>query len=539
MEELFKDWIGAIAVLVYLLYPLLKRWLDRRKKTEPRSAPREPAEASAPQRKPRAPSRPEPPFRTPPSPPARPATAPHAPEGDIIATTQARAMRLREQATALLRRAEGDPRLIRLVRALRDDLLDRLAAIDRSLAGKPTVSTVMQEATVIQGLQQLLRYLDRMAEQRLRGSASILGDADAMADACYAPLLELASAHGLGLRTSTPVVVSGDWALSIVPRFASTRVAPLRIPRGFGRSLWLWPAIAHEIAHDLYYSVDGLEADLHDRLGLPQRLSAPSSEREIDPGWLRQLFGAWLAEVFADTMGTLMLGPAYVETMRRAFRDPDSAHRTSAIFAGDGWIDEHPPARLRLYMASRVLHHLGRHQEGDSLWARWEAEHGEVGLYYLPLAGRWVGLSDESLHALADSIVDTLLGQSWPELADFQLMNIPGFAYLHAEHAETQRLRAQLARGETVHADVRWIMAAAVLAAAEQPALHDPILAAARLSIIGIGTEERRAQEPKAVRPPTGAIGDTLVASLRQPGAIREAIILGEAIRPYHAPRWR
>ncbi|MDH3844742.1 MAG: hypothetical protein OES69_12440 [Myxococcales bacterium] len=540
MEELFKDWIAAIAVLVYLLYPLLKRWLDRRNKTERPSTRKEPSEARAPRRKPAAASRPEPSSPTPTRPtPPRPATMPRAREGDIIATTQVRAKRLREQATALLRRAEADPRLVRLVRALRDDLLGRLAIIDRSLAGKPTVSTVMQENAVIQGLQQLLKYLDRMAAQRLHGSASILGDADAMADACYAPLLAFANAHGLDLRTSTPVVVSGDWALSIVPRFASTRVAPLRLPRGFGRSLWLWPAIAHEIAHDLYYSVDGFETDLHERLNLPQRLSAPSSEREIDPAWLRQLFGAWLAEVFADTVGTLMLGPAYVETMRRAFREPDSAHRTSAIFTSNGWIDEHPPARLRLYMASRVLHHLGRHQEADSLWALWEAEHAEVGLYYLPLAGQWVGLSDESLHALADSIVDTLLGQSWPELADFQLMNIPGFAYLHAEHAETQRLRAELARGETVRADIRWIMAAAVLAASEQPVLHNSILDAARRSIIGIGTEKRRAEEPKAVRPPTGAIGDTLVASLRQPRAIREAIILGEAIRPYHAPRWR
>jgi len=194
---------------------------------------------------------------------------------------------------------------------------------------------------------------------------------------------------------------------------------------------------------------------------------------------------------------------------------------------------------LRLYMATRVLHHLGRHQEADSIWEQWEAEHPEVDFYYLPLAGRWVGLSDESLHALADSMIDALLEQSWPELADHQLMNIPGFAYLHGEHAEVERLRVALARGETVNGDVRWIMAAAVLAAVEQPTLHDQILEAARLSIIGIGTEERDTTGPAVARPARGAIADTLVASLRQPAAIREAIILGEAIRPYHQPRWR
>ena len=530
MEELLKDWIGTIAVLAYIVYPLLKRWLERRKrKSEQRSAAREAPEAPAPS----TPSRPEP-LATP-----RPAATPRPPEVDITASARTQADRLRDQATILLRRTEANPRLIRLVPALRDDLLGRLAIVDRSLAGNPTLSTVMQETTVIQGLGELLRYLDSMAEQRLGGSASMLGDADAMADAYYAPILEFARSHGLALQTSTPVAVSGDWPSSIVPRFASTRVAPLRLPKGFGRTVWVWPAIAHEVAHDFYYSVDGLEADLHERLRLPQGVPAPSSEREIDPAWLRQLFGPWLSEVFADTMGTLMLGPAYVETMRRSFRDPSSAQRTAAIFASQGWIDEHPPARLRLYMATRVLHHLGRHAEADSLWERWNAEHADVSFYYLPLGGQWVGLSDESLHALADSIIDALLEQSWPELADYRLMNIPGLAYLHADHAEVERLGGTLARGETVQGDVRWIVAAAVLAAVEQPTLHDQILEAARLSIIGVGTEERHAEAPKVGRPAAGAMAKTLVASLRQPASIREAIILGEAIRPYRRPSWR
>lgn len=534
MEELFKDWLGTIAVLVYLLYPLFKRWLERRKKRRERgSAPKEAPQTRSPQSQPSEASRP-----TPPSPPqtARP---PRPREVDIVAATQAQAAQLRQHATALLQRAEANPRLVRLVPALRSDLLGRLAVIDRSLASKPTASTVMQDTAVIQGLEELLRYLNTMAAQRLQASASMLGDADSMADACYEPILEFARSHGLGLQTSTPVVVSGDWNLSIVPRFASTRVAPLRLPRGFGRSVWMWPAIAHEVAHDLYYSVDGLEAGLHDRLGLPREVHAPASEHEIDTTWLRQLFGAWLSEIFADTMGTLTLGPAYVETMRRNFRNPSSAHQTSAILASQDWIDEHPPVRLRMYMAVRVLHRLGRHQEADSLWDQWEADHSEVDLYFLPLAGRWAGLSDESLHALADSIVDVLLEQSWPELADYRLMNIPGFAYLHGEHAETERLAEALAKGETVRGDVRWIMAAAVLAAADQPALHDQILRAARVSIVGVGTEEQGTAAPAAAIPREGTIARALVASIREPSLVREAIILGEAIRPYHRPRWR
>ena len=351
-----------------------------------------------------------------------------------------------------------------------------------------------------------------------------------MADACYAPLLEFARAQGLDLKTSTPVAVSGSWNLSIVPRFASTRVAPLRLPVGFQRNLFDWPAIAGEVARDFYFSVERLERDLHDRLGLPYQVNLPMSEMELTGSWLRQLFGAWLAEVFADTLGTIMLGPAHVESMRQELRAAGSPQQTAAILQKGGQIDEHPPARLRLYMATRVLYHLGRHEEAIALWEAWENDHPEVRFYFLPFGGQWVGLSDEALHSVADSVVDVLVQRPWPELQGFDLLSIPGLAYLHAEHAQVERLVPQLALGTTVEADARWILAAAVLAAAGQPALHDQILEAARLSIAGVG-EKAEPIEVAATRPlRAGSIGQTLVASLREPDAIQEAIILGAAL---------
>jgi hypothetical protein len=533
MEELLKDWIGTIAILIYIVYPLLKRWQKRRKRKREQAGtpPEATAEATAPkQARPSPQPAPEPRRRP------EPAVAPRPTEPDFLAAARAQLDQLKEETSRLLVRAQSDPRLARLVPALREDLLGRLEAIDRSLGSSPTLSTIVQETTVLRRLDSLLRYLKTMAQQRMYGGSSFVGDADAMADACYAPLIQFAGAQGLDLKTSQPVVVTGDWDLSIVPRFASTRVAPLRLPVGFEHSLWRWPAIAHEVAHDFYYSLEPLDRELRARLRLPHQVELPMSSGELDSAWLRQLFGAWLTEIFADVMGTLTLGPAYVETMRRAFRNPSSPQRTAAIFQDNALIDEHPPARLRLYMATRVLHHLGRHEEADKLWEQWEADHADVRLYYLPLGGEWVGLSDEALHSIADSVIDVLIQSPWPELEGFHLRDIPGLAYLHAEHAEVERLSDRLAGGETVDADVRWIMAGAVLAAAAQPAWHDQILAAARRSIVGIGAK-REEVEPSRRRP-SGTIGEALVASLRNPLAIREAIVLGAAFTAYKHPRW-
>ena len=208
------------------------------------------------------PSRPGRPRLTPPRPPT---VAKRAPQADFLEAARSQLLGLKQEATQLLVRAEGDPRLQRLVPAVREDLLGRLDVIERSLRGTPTMSTIVDETTVLRGLAALLRHLQAMARQRSYGGSSFQADADTMADACYAPLLELARVQGLRLRTSQPITVTGDWDLSIVPRFASTRVAPLRLPVGFENSLWRWPAIAHEVAHDFYYSLEGLEQSLHQR----------------------------------------------------------------------------------------------------------------------------------------------------------------------------------------------------------------------------------------------------------------------------------
>jgi hypothetical protein len=539
VEEVLRKHLGEIALLIYILYPLLKRWGDRRKEKREQARKSSETNAEAPERTQAGPSPSTAgPVRAPgPQPASMDATRPT--EADVLAAARTQLDRLRQEASRQLAHAESDPRLLRLVPVLQEDLLDRLEMIDRSLRHRPTLSTIVQDTSDLRSLEALLRQLKTMAQLRIHRGSPFLAAADEMADACYAPMLDFARAQGLELRTSQPLVVPGDWELSIATRFTSTRVAPLRLPADFDNSLWSWPAIAHEVAHDFYKGLQGLDRNLHDRLGLPESVELPMSSAQLDGAWLRKLFGAWLPVVFADAMGTLLLGPANVETMRRALRNPASAQRTAAIFQVNGRIDEQPPARIRLYMATRVLHHLGRHAEADTFWDQWEREHSEVRFYYLPLGGRWVGLSDEALHSVADTLIDLLLQQGWPELDGFQLLNIPGLAYLHAQHYEVERLIGPLARGQTVDGKVRWLMAAAVLAAAAQPTLHDQILEAARRSIIGLGTYEPATSRSRPRRRPRESVGQALIASLGEPHALDEAIALAAAFTPYQWPRWR
>jgi len=538
VEELLKEHLGEIALLIYILYPLFKRWSERRKRQRERSSQAPAKTAEAPRPRPARPSAPTPERIRAPQPGPAPVVAKRPTEADFLAAAQIQLDRLKQEASRQLTLAESDARLLRLAPAFREDLLGRLETIERSLRSHPTPSTIVQDSTVLRDLESLLQHLKTMAQRRVQRGSPFLEAADEMVDACYAPILAFARAQGLALTANQPVVVPGDWDRYSVPQLAPTRIAPLRLPAGLEQSLWRWPAIAHEVAHDFYYGLRGFDRQVHDRLGLPEEIDLPRSSQDVDGAWLRKLFGAWLPEIFADTLGTLLLGPAYAEAMRRAFRNPASAQRTAAIFQTNGRIDERPPARLRLYMARRVLHHLGRHTEADALWEQWEGEHPEVRFYYLPLGGQWVGLSDEALHSIADSLIDALLQQSWPELDGFALLHIPGLAYLHAEHVTVERLAGSLARGQTVNGDARWIMAAAVLAATGQPTLHDQILETARQSIVGVRAKQLTTPSPLPGRRTEQSIGRALITSLSQPHALDEAIAVAAAITSYRPPRW-
>ncbi len=104
MEELLKDWLGTIAILIYIIYPLLKRWQESRKKSRERAAKATPKPGRAPE----APARAEPRPRPAPAVERRPT------EPDFLAAAQAQLARLKTETSRLLARAENDVRLARL-----------------------------------------------------------------------------------------------------------------------------------------------------------------------------------------------------------------------------------------------------------------------------------------------------------------------------------------------------------------------------------------------------------------------------------------
>ncbi len=510
MEEV----VSLIALIIYFLYPLLTR---RRKKRDMPDLEPEPAPVPSPVT-PRGPAPQIPRARS---------------EDDLLQEIRGRAEALRTRASAVLKRFELNPRLARLVDSMRIDALEPLEALSAQLDDSISLSMLMQESEILEELEELIEYLQQMARQRLQGEMGYLSDADALADACYAPLIAFCEAHEIPLRTTQPFAVPDDWDVSIVLRLASSSVAPLRVPAELAKSLWRWPAIAYEVAQDFYYSVDDLEVSLHRRLALPLHAHLPSHAQDVNEHFLRQMFGPWLATIFADVMATWMLGPAHVEAMRRAHARTDDPPQAAAVLHDGTMVGYQPPAHLRLYIACRVLHHLGFHQLADAQWSAWKRDHQELDTVYLPIGQQWAAVPETGFTEHADALVHTMLEDSWPELAETQLMSIPDLPYLHAEHARAMKLGDALLEGRVVRADPRLVIAGAVLTLANHPSKHQTIFGAARRSILGIETHDAITPSAVTAQEPAG-LSTRLARSLRSPHAIAEAVVLGAALAPRH-----
>lgn len=122
-------------------------------------------------------------------------------------------------------------------------------------------------------------------------------------------------------------------------------------------------SIAHEVGHDV-------EADF----GLTRRLgyaleSGMNSPAPAVPEGRQRAWRAWLAEIFADTFGCLVAGPAYAGALAD-FLALSEEHIASEVLDESYWGD-YPTAHLRVQINLEVLSQLGFEEEAGGRKRRW------------------------------------------------------------------------------------------------------------------------------------------------------------------------
>lgn len=435
---------------------------------------------------------------------------------DRLDALETEASALREQVRRDRLSDELGPVLDDAVLARARRLRSELASGDGPVA--PWNAEILAELELIQ--HWIERFVLQRRDPRRRGE---LGDADALARACYRPLIEFAHANRVPLTSSVPVTFLGDFELSTWTGFLPTGAAPIFLPPDFFRRLAWWPALAHEIGHDFVAATEGAEDRMRAQLGL---VSEEAGRRPIDASQglhaheVHRLYAAWFEEMFCDLVGTLMLGPAYGETMVELFAAPGPG---GALQVARVQVDPygyrygvHPPRHLRVLWCARVLELCGEDEAAEAVRDRWTARHEPIEAIDLPTTVGLVGVPVDPLYQMGAEILERLYREPQDAFDGHPVSAIPGADWGPWMAAEARRARADLEAGRPpTSARPRAIIAGAVLAWRQDPAREEWLMAAARTAIVG-DAEWVDGAQPTPARPARPAPAAGSAAYLRE-----------------------
>ncbi|HXI59231.1 MAG TPA: hypothetical protein VNO55_24360 [Polyangia bacterium] len=414
---------------------------------------------------------------------------------------------------------------------LRDFLLPRLQEMQAELRRVHTAAQVDRIAASLRYLNALTQLLARMAEQRADPNLDeLIDDADTLAEACYRPVVDYCRTNDVPLSSNRTAAVFGDDCSPSLGRIDDpTGLAILHLPWKWLAEVHRWPAIGHEVGHDFYASVAGLDEQLLRQQGLSDVVDQGQvvdrgqavTSRDVD-----RLVTHWRHELVADAFGVMMLGPAYAVTTATILAQPDEPGEVLAAQTDGDEYEVHPPGHLRVAAVCRLLARLGHGALGDELERRWRDQHGDPAAIFLQCDSGWLRVGDQPFIKRAVALTSALYSEGFAALREIPLASMPGFDFGPREHEAALRVKdAFLTDKQPRPTDARLLIAGAVLAWAQRPADNVRLLRAARIAVgrLPLPVPGAAVTATSAGRP----------ASIR--ALVRDAIILDVLLSPPQA----
>lgn len=185
---------------------------------------------------------------------------------------------------------------------------------------------------------------------------------DRIADKLYATIQDMSCCTYVQKQNLIPVFYENE----AYTRPSRKSPAPfIVVPRWTLRQPWLGSGIAHEVAHNVLWNVQGLFDELLVVLSVELAAAGFSYDRQ-------RVWGRWMEEIFADMFAVLQFGPTAVSSLQRALayvpvpllKELDIGLLDDVIDGLRGAYDaKHPVAYLRGWLSLEALEMLIASQE--------------------------------------------------------------------------------------------------------------------------------------------------------------------------------
>lgn len=432
------------------------------------------------------------------------------------------------------------------VRAPAQVLVRQLDTLARAVAAAPDLATLqhLDADGVRLGLREAVEQLDTRlqaltlaADARVdRERAGLIADAEAVAMDLLEPLRQFARRQSGNPLTERPICLPAGEGEDSVWRELLPGNPLIVVPSGLADSLPRWAALPHEIGHVVHRRWPGYADEAREALAGTRRGPASVEEGERPAAFdAEDTLTAWHEEMLADAFTALTFGPAALQGMVACFARPDAPTAVWRAEVRGGRSDQPPPAQLRVLWMAWLLERMAFEIEPRVLLGAWGRTHGRVeeillvdpegGERRVPLAG----LLEAGIARL-----EVWYSRQWACFAEHTLADIPGLEMTPGLWNRVRESAVELVRGEPVLQAPRLVLAAAVVASGLAPSAIRGIAAAARASIQGAETGERRPRDGHyQVGAPQGRPRGGL-------GELQAALILREVLtrRPAGARRF-
>ena len=376
------------------------------------------------------------------------------------------------------------------------------------------------------------------AQRATPATARVLADVDTAVAALADPIITHAASQGIELTPTRFLSLIEAPPAQPNESAATGSLVPVIVGSNFADAPERWVLLARQVGRRMFEAVPGWAAETYRAHRLPPSLFLPPGHAAYDADTARAALGVWLPDLFADAYATHMLGPAYASVLGASLARAKQPMDALIARAQGRFLAPLPPAFVRMHVVTAVLQRLGLHDWNRKVRLRWELAHGTPDALYLPLSdGRLMAIPLSFMLGELDQVLVTLLDEPQVALAQETWLDIPGFAYLHAEHAQAERVAEAFARGEAVDAPARVLIAAAALALDEGARNRSWVAKALSRSIRGAGTLEAA---PNAYDVASARHGHpSLASAFRDRALVREALVIGAVFAPVKPRRFR
>ncbi len=396
----------------------------------------------------------------------------------------------------------------------------------QSRSGPPNDYEVTERRARARRLKRVLGILEQMVDQRIQpAKAELLGILDTAVKDCLLPYLAHAQRTGASYSTrfALSVIDEADPGRAAVLEASAIAVAVVppslaEVPRG-------WVGMVSDISMDVYYSTKGVSKKLFQALGaMPAPVSIPQNANTNMA--LAGLVGAAMPRIFGDVGAALYLGPGAATGLAATLRrGADEAHAVEWEFGKSA--TREVPMHLRIFAMCRALYYAGFSGEAERIWESWKQRLGNPTTITLKdAAGKKSTVATALLLQGVVRVVDSLAAAPIAGLGSVPLTNIRGLRCTGPDLARMREIAPSFMNGTPVNAPSRIVIGAALLASEKSPMTERRIGTAALKSIAGkgIGTAPSFASSPDAV--------GTVIDAALSPAAVIQAVTLGAAFSP-------